>query len=66
MAAAETLIPETEQERIEQWRFDELVRAGYEPDAATVIASRSDIDLHRAVDLLRSGCAPELAIAILL
>ena len=59
------LLPETEIERIEQWRADELERAGYEPRAAATIAARHDIDLHKAVDLLRQGCPAELALQIL-
>jgi hypothetical protein len=66
MAAAETIRVESEQERIERWRAAELERAGYEPAAASLLASRGDVDLHRAVDLLRNGCAPELALQILL
>ena len=59
-------LPETELERIEQWRSEELERAGYEPRAAATIAARHDIDLHRATDLLQQGCTPELALEILL
>ena len=58
--------PETETERIERWRYEALVRAGYEPSAARRIAARADIDLHHAVDLLERGCSAELALAILL
>ena len=65
MAAAETTT-ETEQERIERWRADELERAGYEASAASLLASRADVDLHYAIDLIRNGCAPELALQILL
>ena len=64
MAAAETTT-ETEQERIERWRADELERAGYEASAASLLASRADVDLHYAIDLIRNGCAPELALQIL-
>jgi hypothetical protein len=66
MAAAETTTTETEQERIERWRAEELERAGFEPSAASLLACRSDVDLHYAIDLLRNGCAPELALQILL
>ena len=65
MAAAETTT-ETEQERIERWRAEELERAGYEATAASLLAGRADVDLHYAIDLLRNGCAPELALQILL
>ncbi len=66
MAAAELRTPETEQERIERWRTGELTRAGYEPAAASLLAARLDVDLHYAIDLLRAGCDPELALRILL
>ena len=57
---------ETEAERIERWRYEALLRAGYEPSAARRIAERQDVDLHNAVELLERGCSPELAAAILL
>ena len=66
MAPAELIAEHTEQARIEQWRLDELARAGYDLDAAAIIAVRLDIDLHQAVDLVGAGCSPELALAILL
>ena len=66
MAAAETTTTETEQERIERWRAEELQRAGFEASAASLLASRPDVDLHYAIDLLRSGCSPQLALEILL
>jgi len=66
MAAAELTQTETEQERIERWRAEELERAGFEASAASLLATRNDVDLHYAIDLLRNGCAPELALQILL
>jgi hypothetical protein len=56
----------TERDRIEHWRTEELERAGYSHRAAGRLAARHDIDLHRAVSLLKRGCAPELALKILL
>jgi hypothetical protein len=56
----------TEIERIEQWRAEALERAGYEPRAAAELASRLDIDLHLASDLLAAGCSEELALQILI
>ena len=56
----------TELERVEQWRLDELTRAGYPRDAAAKIAARHDVDLHGAIQLLERGCPPEVAVAILL
>jgi hypothetical protein len=60
------LLEQTEIERIERWRADELERAGYEPRAAGRLAVRHDVDLHRATELLQSGCSQELALKILL
>jgi hypothetical protein len=55
----------TEQELVELWRATELERAGYSPSGAAELAARTDVDLHRAVELLQKGCSPELALAIL-
>ena len=66
MAAAELTTQETELERIARWRAEELERAGFEATAASLLAARTDVDLHYAIDLLRNGCAPELALQILL
>jgi hypothetical protein len=57
---------ETEIERIEAWRAEELERAGYDAAAAEKLAVRHDVDLHFAADLLRRGCSVELALDILL
>ena len=48
-----------------RWRRAELRRAGYGEEAAGELARRADVDLHRAVDLVRAGCPPELAHRIL-
>ena len=52
--------------RVYCWRHEELMRAGYPIVAATRIASRTDVDLHRAVALLQRGCSVEWALRILL
>jgi hypothetical protein len=65
VTAAEAIY-ESELSQVERWRIDELERAGYDPRAAMTLAARHDVDLHRAVDLLRNGCSPELALRILL
>ena len=65
MPAVEEIV-ETELERVERWRADELMRAGFDPSAAVELAARLDIDLHRATELIDRGCAPELALQILL
>ena len=66
METAETNATLTEQELVEHWRSSELERAGYPADVAAELASRSDIDLHQAAELLQRGCSPELAASILL
>jgi hypothetical protein len=60
------LVDQTEIERIERWRADELERAGYEPRSAGRLAVRHDVDLHTATTLLERGCPPDLALKILL
>ena len=57
---------ETELEQIELWRTEKLERAGYGRRAASRIATRHDIDLHFAIQLLERGCPAELALKILL
>ena len=67
MTAAETRLPvESELERIEQWRAEELERGGYPVRAAAELAARHDVDLHRAIDLLAQGCPVQVALQILL
>lgn len=67
MSAAEletTTGPELD--RVEGWRREELERAGYDAESAFLLAASHEIDLHAAVDLLRSGCSVKLALDILL
>jgi hypothetical protein len=65
-AAGADVRVETEIERIEAWRAEELQRAGYDAASAEKLAVRHDVDLHVAADLIRSGCSVELALGILL
>jgi len=67
MTAADLhVVTETEQDRVEHWRAQELVRAGFDPSDAIALAARHDIDLHLAVELVRQGCPYETAIDILI
>ncbi len=67
MSAAELdVYQETEIERIQRWRADELERAGYDESDAAELAGRADVDLHFAVELLERGCSPSTALRILL
>jgi hypothetical protein len=60
------LYQQAEIERIEAWRMEELERAGYAADEAAVLATRHDVDLHTATDLLGRGCPADTALRILL
>lgn len=51
---------------VRQWRLDQLELAGYPHREALLLSERFDIDLHRAIGLLQSGCPPETAVRILL
>jgi hypothetical protein len=48
------------------WRQEELERAGWPAALALDLAERTDVDLHRACELLRRGATVELALEILL
>ena len=67
MSAAELDVHiETESERIQRWRAEELERAGYDGADAIELAARPDVDLHFAVELLEHGCPADTALRILL
>ena len=66
MSATEVHVTDTEGEKVERWRAEELERAGYDPTAAAVLAIRTDVDLHQATYLIEHGCPAELALRILL
>jgi hypothetical protein len=67
MTAADTRLDvDSELERIEQWRAQELERAGFPPLDAARIAQRHDVDLHLAIDLISQGCPHSVALQILL
>ena len=56
---------EDERAKVESWRLHVLIEAGYPLPLAERLAG-SDADLHRAVEILKSGCTPETATAILI
>jgi hypothetical protein len=64
--AADLIQGETETERVESWRAQELERAGYSRRDSAQLAQRFDVDLHFAVELVARGCSHELAMRILL
>ena len=65
MPAAQETTVETEVERVERWRTAELMRVGFAGDDAVALAARTEVDLHEAIELVRRGCPPELAVRIL-
>jgi hypothetical protein len=65
MSAVDTYI-ETETERVERWRLEELLRVGFDVESATLLAAELAVDLHGAIDMVERGCPPDLAARILL
>jgi hypothetical protein len=61
-----TTTPVSEDELVHRWRLEQLRKTGYPARAANAIASRRDIDLHLAIELMRRGCTTDLAVRILL
>jgi len=55
-----------EASRILDWRFGELVRAGYSEGQALALAAAPDVDIRAAERLLAAGCPPATAERILL
>jgi hypothetical protein len=55
-----------EMEEVLRWRFEVLIRAGYDAGNAMILASHAEVDLHEATDLLLRGCPPETALRIVL
>jgi hypothetical protein len=51
---------------VRRWRVEQLEAAGYASYDAHVLSERAEVDLHRAIDLLRAGCPPQTALRILL
>lgn len=54
-----------ERAKVESWRMHVLIEAGFPTHLAERLAA-SEVDLHEAVELVRSGCRPETAAEILL
>jgi hypothetical protein len=65
-AAQFEMLADVESDEVLRWRFDLLVRAGYEAGDAMVIASHLEVDLHAAEELVLAGCPPATATQILL
>jgi hypothetical protein len=59
-------LEETEAVEVLRWRFDVLIRVGFDIEQAAVIAANVEIDLHAAESLMVRGCPPDLALRILM
>ena len=57
--------PQDERAKVESWRLHVLMEAGFSLSLAEKLA-HSEADLHRAVEMVRSGCDHETAARILL
>ena len=57
MTAAELhIVEETEIDRVESWRAEELIRAGYTPGDAVALAGRADRERVVAGEMVDHGC----------
>ena len=56
---------ESERSKVESWRLHVLIEAGYPLHLAEKLGA-SEADLHRAVEIVTSGCAHVTAAEILL
>ena len=52
--------------RVLGWRIEQLLAAGFDSDAAFVLALDRAVDLHEATELVRRGCPPQTAFRILI
>ncbi len=67
MAVATITHPDdTELDVVRSWRFEELLRAGYDEQDAIELAFHIEIDLHWATSLVARGCPSETAARIAL
>ena len=66
MAAAQLERNESETDVVRRWRFEALLRAGYDIADAAELALRTEIDLHWAVSLVQRGCPGATATRIAL
>ena len=50
---------------VNRWRRQQLVQSGFSLPLAARVARDPRYDLHRLIELVEQGCAPELAVRIL-
>ena len=66
MTTAELLRTPATDDEVIAWRREQLRRAGCRRFEAEILARRTSIDLHEAVELLERGCPSPVALKILL
>ncbi|HEY5694786.1 MAG TPA: hypothetical protein VIR14_09770 [Gaiellaceae bacterium] len=54
-----------ERDGVVEWRRTQLLRSGFPQEIAASVAENDRYDLHRVIELVERGCAPELALRIL-
>lgn len=54
-----------ERDGVVEWRRTQLLRSGFPLEVAASVAENDRYDLHRVIELVERGCAPELALRIL-
>jgi hypothetical protein len=57
---------QNELQAVRDWRLRQLLRAGFDPQDAALLADHVEIDLHEALRLVERGCPPKTALEILL
>ena len=59
-------IESPEVEAVLRWRFEELMRVGFDPGSALILAGHAEVDLHAVCRLVERGCPPDTALQIVL
>lgn len=66
MSTTEITAPVRHEARsVTRWRIEQLLAAGYDGEAAIVLALDPEVDLRTAVGLLERGCPIDTALRIL-
>lgn len=65
MATIQHGAEDTQDAEVFDWRFEQLVQAGYPPEEAALVAAARDVDLRFAARLIVEGCPPATAARIL-
>jgi hypothetical protein len=50
---------------VNRWKREQLVHSGFPQPLAARLAKDPGYDLHRLIELVETGCPPELAVRIL-